>query len=177
MGRNLFLCLPLLLLFFLSACVEDEEEETREVMGLRPVYGSAQDLEVRTLPAQDICQPGKIYVYGSYLLVSDVQKGIHIIDNTDPSAPRNLSFIRIAGNVDMAVKDGFLYADHINSMVIFDITNPTRAKFVRAVEKAFDSGSNLYPAQSGVSFECVDPEKGTVIGWTEALLKDPQCFR
>jgi hypothetical protein len=176
MRKRLLFCLPLLL-FFLSACVEEEEEGTREVMGLRPVYGSPQDLEVRSLPPQDICQPGKIYVYGSYLLVSDVQKGIHIIDNTNPAEPRNLSFIRIAGNVDMAIKDGFLYADHITSMVIFDITDPTRAKFVRAVEKAFDTGSNLYPHQTGVSFECVDPGKGTVIGWTEALLKDPQCFR
>lgn len=176
MKRNLFFALPLLL-SFLVGCIEEGPMEDQEVMGLKPVYGTAADLEVRTLPAQEICQPGKIYVYGSYLLISEVQKGIHIIDNASPSEPRNISFIKIAGNVDMAVKEGFLYADHLTSMVIIDISNPAKAKFVKSVEKTFDPDSNLYPAETGVSFECVDPEKGTVIGWSEALLKNPQCSR
>lgn len=152
-------------------------DQPEEVMGLRPIYGTAADLEPRALPPQEICQPGKIYTYGSYLLINELHQGIHIIDNTDPALPVNKSFIRIAGNVDMAVKDGTLYADHLTSMVVFDLTDPERAKFVTSVEKAFSNGKNQYPAQTGVYFECVDPEKGPVIGWAEALLQNPQCFR
>ena len=175
MKRKLFFsCLASTLLLF--GC-EPEGMEKEEVMGLRPVYGTAADLEPRALPAREICQPGKIYKYGPYLLVNEVHKGIHIIDNTKPEAPVNLSFIKIAGNVDMAVKGGFLYADHLSSMVVFDITDPTKATFVTSVEKAFDFGHNNYPSQTGIAFECVDPDKGPVIGWAEALLTNPQCYR
>lgn len=162
--------------FFLFSCDPEDGREV-EVMGLRPVYGEPSDLEIRALPAQEICQPGKIYVYGSYLLVNELHRGIHIIDNADPSSPKNLSFIRIVGNVDIAVKDNFLYADHLTSMVVFDISNPEKASFVKAVDNAFDYGSGLYPPVTGVRFECVDPEKGPVIGWAEAVLINPQCYR
>lgn len=174
--ERILLLAVFVILFFLSAC-DLERGEDEEIMGLRPVYGKPEDIEIRALPAQEICQPGKIYIYGAYLFVNELHKGIHIIDNTDPSVPKNLSFIKIIGNVDMAVKHGYLYADHLTSMVVFDVSNPERAKFIKAVENAFDQGNNDFPAQTGVHFECVDPEKGPVIGWAEALLVDPQCFR
>lgn len=174
MKKTLFFNLLAATFLFFGCETEDRPEE---VMGLRPIYGTAADLEPRALPAQEICQPGKIYTYGNYLLINELHQGIHIVDNTDPSAPVNKSFIKITGNVDIAVKDGFLYADHLTSMVVFDVTDPSRAKFVTSVEKAFNNGRNQYPAQRGVYFECVDPEKGPVIGWAEALLQNPQCFR
>lgn len=170
------LLLPLLFLLLFSFACEPKEDLT-EVMGLRPIYGTPADLEVRFQAAREICKPGKIYLYGSYLLINEVHQGIHIVDNSDPAKPVNLGFIKIAGNVDMAVKDGYLYADHLSSMVVFDMTDPKKAKFVKAVEKAFDLGTNLYPSQTGVHFECVDPNKGPVVGWAEALLNNPQCFR
>jgi hypothetical protein len=159
----------------LFGCEMNNQPE--EVMGLRPIYGTAADLEVRFQPAREICLPGKIYTYGPYLFINELHQGIHIVDNSDPAAPVNKSFIKIVGNVDIAVKDGFLYADHLTSMVVFDISNPARASFVTSVEKAFNYGKNNYPAQTGIAFECVDPEKGPVIGWAEALLSNPQCFR
>lgn len=173
MKKELFIYLAACLFIF-SAC---EPDEKREVMGLKPVYGSPEDLEIRFLPAQEICKPGKIYLYGSYLLINEVHKGIHFIDNSDPKQPVNLGFAQIAGNVDMAVKNSYLYADHLSSMVVIDITNPAEAKFVRAVENAISQGRELYPAQTNVLFECVDPDRGPVIGWAEALLTDPQCYR
>lgn len=173
MKINCFFYLAALLILF-TGC---DPEEEREVMGLKPVYGSPEDLEIRFLPAQEICKPGKIYLYGSYLLINELHKGIHFIDNSDPRKPVNLGFAQIAGNVDMAVKNGYLYADHLSSMVILDITDPAEAKFVRAVENAISQGKNQYPAQTNVLFECVDPDRGPVIGWAEALLKDPKCYR
>lgn len=163
-----------ILLFFGCDPVEEFPQET---VGLRPVYGTAEDLEVRKLPPQEMCQPGKIYIYGSYLLINEVHKGIHIVDNTDPSDPQNLAFLKITGNVDMAVKSGYLYADHLTSLAVFDIRNPENVKFVKAVEQTFDLSNTLYPPETGVHFECVDPARGPVIGWAEALLKNPKCFR
>lgn len=174
MKKSLFYYLAACLFIF-SAC--EPEEEQREVMGMKPVYGTPEDLEIRFLPAQEICQPGKIYLYGSYLLINELHKGIHFIDNSDPKNPVNLGFAKVAGNVDMAVKNGLLYADHLSSLVILDVSNPAEPAFVRAVENAISQGKNLYPTQSNVVFECVDPDKGPVIGWAEALLTDPKCYR
>lgn len=174
MKISLYFCL-LLFLSIIIAC-EPEDGRQEEIMGLRPVYGTAADLEVNFLHAREICQPGKIYRYGSYLVVNELHKGIHMIDNAKPSEPKNLGFIKITGNVDMAVKEGFLYADHMNSMVIIDVRNPQKPRFVKSVEKAFDFGNNDYPPVNDY-FECVDPGKGPVVGWAEALLHNPQCFR
>lgn len=164
------------LLFLFFGC-QPEMDDPVEVVGLRPIYGTAEDLEIRTLSAQEICQPGKIYIYGNYLLINELYKGIHIVDNTDPSAPESLSFIRITGNVDMAVNYGYLYADHQSSLAVFDISDPVNVKFVKAVEDAFDYRDRSFPAATGVSFECPDPAMGPVIGWEEALLTDPKCYR
>lgn len=176
--KSKFIFSSLLLSAFLLGCHPEEGEEVvSEKMGYRPVYGTSADLEVQKLPAREMCQPGKIYIYGSYLFVNEVQQGIHIIDNSDPKNPQPLSFLKIVGNVDMAVRNGYLYADHINSLVVMDIREPQNPKFVKAVEQTFDTGHDFYPPVTGVPFECVEPGKGVVIGWTEALLKNPKCFR
>lgn len=164
------------LLFLFFGCY-GEIEEPLEVTGLRPLYGTAEDIKIRSLPGQEVCQPGKIYIYGSYLLINELHKGIHIIDNADPSAPKNLSFIKITGNVDMAVNYGYLYADHLSNVAVFDISDPVNVKLVKEVENTFDPANHNFPAETGVYFECPDPEMGPVTGWEEALLKDPRCFR
>jgi hypothetical protein len=34
----------------------------------------------------------------------------------------------------------------------------------------------LFPPQYQGIFECVDPEKGAVIGWEDAVLENVQCY-
>jgi len=38
-------------------------------------------------------------------------------------------------------------------------------------------GSGMFPAGYSGYFECVDSEKGVVIGWEEATLSNPECWR
>lgn len=40
-------------------------------------------------------------------------EGVHVIDNSNPQQPQKISFINIPRNVDISVKDGFLYADSL----------------------------------------------------------------
>ena len=51
-------------------------------------------------------------------------KGIHVIDNSNPSSPKNIAFIDIPGNIDLAVKGNMLYADLYTDLVTLDISNP-----------------------------------------------------
>ena len=66
---------------------------------------------------------GKIYLYQHYLLINSPYKGIYIYDNSDSSAPLPLVYIDIPGNVDMAVKDGYLYADSYQDLVTIKLVD------------------------------------------------------
>ncbi|GAB2534371.1 hypothetical protein GCM10027189_14290 [Rufibacter soli] len=125
--------------FFLASC-EDECESTITYVVQEPVYMTKAELRssVKVQAARELRKPGKIYAFGDYLFINEVQEGIHIIDNRNPAAPQILSFIAIAGNVDMAVKDNILYADNYIDLVAIDITNPKEVQLVKRVENVFD---------------------------------------
>ena len=95
---------------------------------------------IKTLPAQDLENPGKIYVKDNYLFINEVKKGIHIIDNSNPSLPKTISFIQILGNVDISVKGNILYADSYTDFVALDITNPNAVKEVSRTKEVFSNG-------------------------------------
>jgi hypothetical protein len=65
---------------------------------------------------------GKIYLKGDTLYLGEKYEGIHVIDNSDPKNPRKLGFIVAPGCVDMAIKNGMLYADNAVDLVCFDLT-------------------------------------------------------
>ena len=79
---------------------------------------------MKSSPSQALKNPGKIYIYGNYIFLNEPDAGIHIIDNSQPTAPKNLAFIPIPGNVDLAVTGNTLYADSYSDLVTFDISNP-----------------------------------------------------
>lgn len=89
---------------------------------------------------RDLENPGKIYAYGNYLLIGETKKGIHIIDNSNPSSPKKLSFLKIPGVIDMAIKDNVLYTDSYTDLVAFDISNPTAIKEIGRRMNVFNYG-------------------------------------
>ncbi|MFN8358094.1 MAG: hypothetical protein U0Y10_26770 [Spirosomataceae bacterium] len=95
---------------------------------------------VKNLSAQTLEKPGKIYSKDNYLFINEIKKGIHILDNSDPSNPKMLSFLAIPGNIDMAVKGNILYADSYTDVIAFDISNPTAIKEVNRVTDVFQYG-------------------------------------
>jgi hypothetical protein len=95
---------------------------------------------VKMLPAQALENPGKIYVKDNYLFINEVKKGIHIIDNANPSEPKVIAFIQILGNVDMAIKGNILYADSYTDFIALDISNPTAVKEISRTNEVFSNG-------------------------------------
>jgi hypothetical protein len=87
---------------------------------------------------------GKLYLYGKYIFLNEIDKGIHIIDNSDPKSPRNISFINIPGNVDLAVKNGYLYADSYADLVVLDISDPTNVTPKKFIDKVFKDRNFYY---------------------------------
>lgn len=159
----------------LGACELDPgPPENRKVQGFRPVYSSNSAMEIKMSAEREINNPGKIYVYGNYLLVNESGKGIHVFDNADPANPQALGFVEMLGNTDMAIKDGVLYADHVGQLVAITLNG-----FTQLQEKGRLSINQWYygvPPPSQHHFECVNPEQGVVTSWQRATLTNPDCY-
>jgi hypothetical protein len=118
--------LSLCLSFLFSGCLKDKCTHTYTYTWYEPLYKTTEEVRanIKSNPAREIKAPGKIVILGNYIFLTEVDRGIHIIDNTHPSSPRNIAFIDIPGNIDIAVKGNTLYADFYSDLVTLDISNP-----------------------------------------------------
>ncbi len=154
------------LVIFLQSCSFDECKETRRYVYYRPVHKTVEQIrDIKILGPEALKNPGKIYVYGDYLFVNEINRGIHIFDNSDVNNPVNLSFISIYGNVDLAIKDNILYADNLFDLISIDITDPKNPRFVNSVKEIFKkvySSNRKYvveyiPTDTSVVIDCSNP--------------------
>jgi hypothetical protein len=131
-----FLMAALVTLLFQS-CFKDKC--TSRYTFWEPVYMTKAEVRanVKNNPSREIERPGKIYIRGNYIFLNELDKGIHIIDNSNPSAPRNIAFVNIPGNLDMAVKGNMLYADMYSDLVAINITDPLHVATTKFVENIF----------------------------------------
>ena len=113
-------------MFALSGCLRDTVTETQKYTIYTPVYTlkSTVRASINGDPGTAIVQPGQLYLKGSFIYVNDVSKGIHVIDNSDPSHPVQTAYLNIPGNTSIAVLGNTLYADMYNDLLSIDITNP-----------------------------------------------------
>jgi len=97
--------------------------------------------EIRNTPlleaARSIENPGKIFVSDDILLVGEEEKGIHVIDNSDPSNPQPISFLNIPQNREFYVEGNQLFAESQYDMLKIDISNKQAPRLVSRVEGAF----------------------------------------
>ncbi|TVP50692.1 MAG: hypothetical protein EA341_07170 [Mongoliibacter sp.] len=136
------LCYSLAIMFFLTlpSC-HDEVKSSYTFRTMVPVFldmNAVREADIIIEPAKPLDSPGKIYIFEDFLFINEPQKGIHILDNTDPSSPSNVNFINIPGNVDLAINSNFLYADSYVDLLVFDISNIRNINLVERVEDVFE---------------------------------------
>jgi hypothetical protein len=147
-NRIKFLFIVLFGSSLLFSCM-DEVKSTYSFRTMMPVYLEMKDVRAKVIsiaPAQEIENPGKIYIYKDFLLINEPSKGIHIYDNKNPANPINLSFIPIEGNVDLAINSDILYADNYVDLLAFDLSNIRNIRLVKRVEDVFN---HLYQHSTG----------------------------
>lgn len=148
----------------LSGCMDKTIERVTYTVNV-PVYMSYSEFRssFKTSEPKEISQPGKIYFKDNFLFVNELQKGIHVIDNSDPAHPKKVAFYDIIGNVDMAIKGNILYADSYIDLVAIDISDISKPKEVGRLKNIFPEvvpvGDRWYP------FVDVDKSKGVIVGW------------
>lgn len=152
------------------------KEETYDIVTYNvnePILMSFQEfrnsVKVSEQP-QEITQQGKMCFYNGYLFISELGKGIHIIDNKNPSSPENVGFIELLGNADLAIRDNLLYADSYIDLVWFDISDPSKPVLKGRLEEVFPNA--LPPVahiECGIDYNKIyEPDgkmKGIVVGW------------
>ncbi len=136
---SLLLLFPLITLTLPVGCLKDTCTHTYSYTWFEPVYKTVAEVRAGILsrPAAAIKAPGKLFMKGNYIFLNELNKGVHIIDNTNPATPINKAFIEIPGNVDIAVKGNTLYADLYTDLVVMDISNPENVKTKKFVDNIF----------------------------------------
>ncbi len=156
--RLLFIPFTIVLTF--ASC--KDHVETRSYYIKKAVYmnsSALREMEVASVEPVSLSVAGKIYVYDNYLLINEPGNGVHVVDNSNPSSPRFISFIRIPGNVDMAVNNNILYADSYIDLLVFDISNPLKIHLIKRLEDVFP---NLY----------IDKVKQVFVSYKDTLITE-----
>ena len=120
-----------------------------------------------TADPQKITSIGKMCFYNNYLYISEPEKGIHIINNTDPTNPQQTGFIELLGNADLAIRNGLLYADSYIDLVWFDVSNPALPELKGRLDSIFPNAFPMTQNQYGIDYTVSYPttNKGIIIGW------------
>lgn len=129
--------LLLAIIMLISACTKDYVEESYSFF--RPVYKTKDEVKanIKNSNAEPLTNPGKLFIKGNYVFLNDLNKGVHIIDYSNPADPKNIAFVNIPGNVDLAVRGNYLYADCYTDLVTIDISNPANVRLHGFIEGVF----------------------------------------
>ncbi len=168
--------LSLLLVLAIVSCDKKEEEgDYANYLVATPITMSVTEFKnsVEVVAPKPINESGKIYAYQNYIFVNDKYKGIHVVDNSDPSSPQKISFIKIAGNVDISVKGNFLYADSLTDLIVLDISEINAVRIVNRMEDVLRDNV-VWPVADIYEYDGIDYQNEILIGWdvkTESRLK------
>jgi hypothetical protein len=163
------------LLFVLSVC-GDQLKSTVTYTVNEPVYMPYSDFRSAKAakPAQKMVNPGKICLYGDYIFINEVSKGIHIVDNSNPAAPNPVAFIDLLGNIDIAIKNDILYADSYIDLVWFDLANPSQPVACGRAENVFANA--LPPTGNDYPVKEIDWTKGVIIEWEVKTITEKEEY-
>src|SRR5689334_22499198 len=90
------------LLFILTCCIAilsacHKDKTTRTYTILKPVYKDKASVlaSINGSTSESFSHLGKIYIKGNLLFINEIDKGVHVIDNTDPLHPQQIAFLDI----------------------------------------------------------------------------------
>jgi len=134
----------------------------------RPVYMDYNTLRnsVAVEAPKEIGDVKRVYLYQQYIFLNRKNEGIHVIDNTDPSDPDNIRFIKIPGNTELAIRDNYLYADSYVDLVTLNLSNPQDIQEVARQIDVFpwDEKQNV-PDNIYFDYFDIDKDRGVVVSY------------
>ena len=160
---------------FTFVSCENQDDKYGDYLVATPL---TMDLTAFKENAIDVTDPvpiavsGKIYTYGNYIFVNDVNRGFHVIDNTEATAPKNIAFIKLEGNYDISIKNNRLYADSYGDLVVMNIADIHNIELITRIENAIydDYGYAFpiyveWPQADFYEYGAFDSTTDAIIGW------------
>ena len=141
-----------------TGCMKDSITKTYTIY--TPIYKDRAEVlaNIKSNAPQPIKEKGKIFLFGNYIFLNELNKGVHVINNSNPSAPVREAFIDIPGNVDIAVKGNTLYADLYTDLLAIDISNPLQSGLKKVVRNVFPERQYSSNFRSDTTM--------VIVGWT-----------
>ncbi|MEM7574736.1 MAG: hypothetical protein AAF433_17655 [Bacteroidota bacterium] len=171
----LFACLGMMLTF--SSCLRDECDAVLTYVGYEPIIIYPEDFRV-TIQAtgpQELCEPAGFYYYQNHLMIIERNEGLHIINNSNPAAPRSLSFLPVKGAQAVAVSNDVLYINNATDLVTFDLTDLSSPQMLGRTEDVFTAYSFFGQGQvsnGGIVIDYMETELTEFISCSDVLSND-----
>lgn len=162
---------------FLFSC-GDKNNSLGKVEAYIPVYADKQAAtQISWQSPQAIINGGKIATIGNRLYQVEEDKGIHIIDISNPTTPVKIGFIKNSFCRELSLKGNYIYTNNISDLVVLEVGNSNTVTITSRVSNAFPDLALQYPPVANCYFECADPTKGIVIEWKLQQVDNPKCRR
>ena len=142
-----------------------EDKRLQSYVANVPIYLSYDELRSSfgVITTASLEKPGKIIFYGSHMFINEYQKGIHVVDLSDPSNPELKAFMEVPGNVDMAIRNDLLYAESYVDLLVIDISNPEQPALQKRIEDLFEY--IIPPYDYDYPLDEIDQDKGVIQGY------------
>lgn len=135
--KKIYLVVVCIFSILISSCDSDDSQKEQAKFAVPTVKSLVAIRDnVSVSSARQTNSDGKIYVAEHYLFYIAKEQGVHIFNNTNPSAPVNIAFINIEGVHDISVKGDYLFADNFVDLLVFDISDIQNITLVRTVENS-----------------------------------------
>lgn len=130
--------LPIFLLFI--SCSRGERDRVPQPSTTyRAILMDRSELEKSIIfqESRPLKNTGKIYVKDNYLFIVENYRGVHIINNKNPSSPLAEGFISVPGCIDMAIKDDVMYVDNAIDLVAISMAALPAIKVAKRIRGIF----------------------------------------
>lgn len=132
-------------------------QQYEAVTMLRSEFENSTEL----LPAVPITETGKIYVKSGFLFINQPNKGFHIFDNSNPSTPVNMAFLKVLGSSDLSIKNDVLYINNATDLIA------VKTNFTNNTIEVTKRISNTFPELAAPNNCCYNntDENEVIINW------------
>jgi hypothetical protein len=128
----------LVLLFFYSCDPTMNNDDNTIYSQYQPILADRGQLDnITCTQAISVKNPGKIYSYKNFILLNEIDEGFHIIDNSNPSNPVNVGFLKIIASRDVAVKNDILYSDNSTDLIAVNISDLHNPKVISRIKDVY----------------------------------------
>jgi hypothetical protein len=130
--KKSFLLLLVIVLSLCQSCIgwgTDNPDDVTSFSAYEPIIMQRANFETTTTldtSPRPIENTGKIYVKGDFIFINEVNKGFHVINNTDPSNPVTTAFITVLGSSDLSIKENVYYVNNATDLIAFTLNESSQ---------------------------------------------------